>query len=714
MVTFSIIVSLLASILNFLIAGFMLFKDWRDQLNRYYSYFSFCAFGILFNMFITYAVPDLVDLTLVNRLTQLSTVLCFSALLALSFVFPKGPRKFPFKYTVLILTPAYIIAGIAVFTDWNITRAYFRDGTLVRDFRFFYTVYAGVTFVYISLAVGHFIVKYIRTTIAIHRLQMRYVFVATSIAIFIASVTSIILPRFFNYSDVYVMGPSLATFISITSLFYAIASYNIMDITTAAHRTAMYGIISAVIFLPIFGIIFLHDSQLTFFSHVPPALLALIVVLVFIIFSVTVQPGIDRAFKRKQYEFEGIIDTFIRDSEKIRNFRNILERSVDILADSLYLKRAFFVRYSDSTRRYELFYRKGEDVDVDPIDRNSPVVRWFVRNQEPLHIDRVYVDDREFADIRDPLTEFYSRYGISVIIPVYHRRAVLGLICLGVKDTLASFKPDELAKLQQFQSESNVLISNALTYEEAMREQFIARTISLSSDIMSKTIPVSLPNMLAIKFGAFFVPKYGEGVDYFDFLRPGSQGVGVIATDISGVGVNSAMYSVVLRSAFQSSIHEAPSSYSVLQRLNSSLYEYSQGKGGFITGFYYYFDVKSMRLIYSNAGFPPLELFRIEKNDFDSLDTEGIPLGYDPSASYGMGRTYLLRGDIGVVYSKTLVNSKNQKGEVFPVTELRTIVRDSRVAKAQDIAAAIKERYFSFMGISSPESDIVVIVFKIV
>jgi sigma-B regulation protein RsbU (phosphoserine phosphatase) len=220
--------------------------------------------------------------------------------------------------------------------------------------------------------------------------------------------------------------------------------------------------------------------------------------------------------------------------------------------------------------------------------------------------------------------------------------------------------------------------------------------------------------MIGVKFGAFYVPKYGEGVDYFDFLRPGGQGIGCISTDISGVGVNSALYSVVLRSAFQSSIHEAPSSYSVLQRINHVLYKYSEGKGGFITGYYFYYDIKTMRLIYSNAGSPPLELYRIEKNDFDSLDTEGIPLGYDPKASYGMGRTFLLRGDIGVLYSKALINSKNQKGEIFGLARLRNIVKENRALRPTELAKMINEKFSAFMGISSPESDVLSIVFKIV
>ena len=267
--------------------------------------------------------------------------------------------------------------------------------------------------------------------------------------------------------------------------------------------------------------------------------------------------------------------------------------------------------------------------------------------------------------------------------------------------------------MSYFQSKSNDFISSALTYKKAMKEQFISRTLGLSDLIVSKSIPYALPNLKSISFGAFIVPKYDTGTDYFDFIRPGNQGVGVICTDISGVGVNSALYSVVIRSAFQSCLNESPSTYMVMQKINSVLYEYTSGRGELVTAFYFYYDIKSMKLMYTNAGYPALEVFRVEKNNFDSLDTEGIPLGYDNTTSYGIGRTNLLKGDIGVLYSKTLVNSKNHKGEVFTLYKLRGIVSNNRVRHPSEIAEIIKKEYENFMGIASPASDIIVIVFKI-
>jgi len=61
----------------------------------------------------------------------------------------------------------------------------------------------------------------------------------------------------------------------------------------------------------------------------------------------------------------------------------------------------------------------------------------------------------------------------------------------------------------------------------------------------------------------------------------------------------------------------------------------------------------------------------------------------------------------------TLVNSKNHKGEVFTLYKLRGIVSNNRVRHPSEIAEIIKKEYENFMGIASPASDIIVIVFKI-
>ncbi|MBN2159757.1 MAG: SpoIIE family protein phosphatase [Spirochaetes bacterium] len=717
--TISIFVSLAASAMIVFVVVFVLVKDWRDQVMRHFALFSTSSLGILFTMFLTYAFPDYFDLTVMNRITQLSTLMSFSTLFVVSFVFPKPEKPFPFRYTALILLPAVSVGLAVVFTDVTITRAYFKDGVFLRDFNpkySGYVFYSILAFAYLLGAAGNFIRRYITIKVEIYRLQMRYLFVASSFSIIFAAIFSIIMPRFFNYSALYVIGPSLASFFTIFALFYSIIAYNLLDIRTVIHKTVVYVVISMVISLPIFGILLAHERKLWIMGEVPYYVIAAAVVVVFILFSVYVQPLIDRAFKRRQYAFGSIVDNFVRDIASEKNLTDIVRRTVDILHEGLSLRHAFFILLNDQSRKYELFYYRGEGegFNLPPIERNASIIRWFVRNQEILQLSRVYTDDRSFAEVRDEIAAFFNDNGIQVILPVYYERRVIGLLCLGVKETLAGYHTDEMEKLRQLHAKSNDFISTAITYQKAMQEQMVSRTIDLSSQIIGSAVPLSLPNTGTIKFGAFFIPKYAQGSDYFDFIRPGDRGVGVIATDISGVGVNSALYSVLLRSAFHASILDAPSTSTVMGNLNSILNDYGKGKGGLVTAYYFYYDLKSMRLMYSNAGYPALELFRVDKNNFDVLDAEGIPLGYDQRAAYGIGRTNLIRGDIGILYSKTLTTSKNQKGDEYGLLRMRSTVMEYRTRSASEIASQIKNSFESFMGLSSPESDVVVIVFKIV
>ena len=112
--------------------------------------------------------------------------------------------------------------------------------------------------------------------------------------------------------------------------------------------------------------------------------------------------------------------------------------------------------------------------------------------------------------------------------------------------------------------------------------------MDLSSEILSRAVPRNLPKISEISFGAFYIPKYREGIDYFDFLRPTNIGVGVIATDISGRGINNAIYSVILRSSFHSCIEDSHSTFITMQKLNNTLHDYTKGHGGIVKAYYFY------------------------------------------------------------------------------------------------------------------------------
>jgi hypothetical protein len=169
----SIFISLAASAMIIFVVIFVLVKDWRDQLMRYFAMFASSALGILFTMFLTYAFPEYFDLTQLNKITQMATLMTFSSLLTMSFVFPKPEKPFPFWITALVLLPAVAMGIAIVLTDITITKAYFKDGTFIRDYnKEFpgYTIYAATAFAYVLSAFGNVTRKYIITKSPVYQI----------------------------------------------------------------------------------------------------------------------------------------------------------------------------------------------------------------------------------------------------------------------------------------------------------------------------------------------------------------------------------------------------------------------------------------------------------------------------------------------------------------------------------------------------------------
>lgn len=713
MKTLSIIASFLVSVLLIYSIAVLLFRDWKDRVHLAYSFIAITGFGIIFSMFLQYAFPGTPYLTGINRITQASFVSFSGGLVVMSFIYPVRGTKIRFRNIILIMLPAFIISYFALFTELNIKKAYFEGETLIRDFGPTYTAYMIISALYLFWAAGNYIRRYFKSGIEIYRIQLRYVFISSS-AVIIAVVFSVVMPRFYNYTEFYVLGPSIAAFSCVGAFFYGIVSFDMMDITTVIRRAAIYLFISLAIIIPMYGLIQLYYMNIAIFEKFPKYLIEVSLVVLFILFSIYIQPAIYRLFEIRRYKFEAVLDKFAADIVgEIRDPRGMIEKSVDILFDTLDLKNASFLEYNLNEKKFDMYYSRGDQEDSSFTGDVTPVVNWFLDNDNILQLNRLYTDEKSFSESRDVFLEFFNKYGIKIILPVYHRNGVLGLFGLGEKVSQSGYKLYEVMKLETFRREINIHISNAFTYKEAMRDELLQRTLDLSTDILSKSVPISIPGVVGVKFGAFYVPKYRDRMDYFDFLKVGTQGVGVIATDMPGIGFDDPFHSVIMRSAFQTSISEAPSSYSIMQRLNRVLCDYHKGLSAEVKSCYFYYDIKSQRLVYTNAGFPPLEIFRVELNGFEQMDTDGAPLGADPAASYGMGRTNMLRGDIGVLYSTALTNTKNQDGEIFGLTRLQNIVREYRMSDSSVITQNVRENYISFMGDTVPESSVILIVFKV-
>lgn len=708
----SLTASLVSTVILVFTALFVLFKNRGGQSPVYYFMYNTSGACLMFTFFLTYYFHDSSSLTQINRLAQIANLMFSASLLNLSLTYPEREERVRFWIPLLCSIPAFVMMYIVTFTDLSLISVKFENLRLTRVLGPVYNTYAVLSFAYVLLAIGLFIYNYVKIKIETYRLQIRYVILTTSIFIILSYLSSILLPRLFDYYDFYVLGPASVALVATITLFYSIIAYNIMDIRTAIHKTTMYATLSLVVFVPILGIFILYSGG---YVNAGNEVTAASVILVFALFTFFFQPRIDRTFRKRVVDIEFITNRYIQKASRLKTLDDLIKAGADELQKGMGLVRTIFFRYDDERRLFAKTYDTDRNALPDEvIERNFPLIQWFTRNQEILPLNRIYTDEESFRTIRTPVAQFFSKYDARAILPLYYENRIYGMLCLGMKENMSSITPDEIEKLNDFRLSANEFMVTSLAYDKAKKDQFISRSLELSGTILDNSSTQALPEFKNLRFSSLISPKYTDGTDYYDFIQPTQETLGILCSDVSGIGINNALYAVIIRSVFHSCVNEAASPFIIMKRINLVLNEYTKGGGELATAMYAFYDSRSRRLSYTNAGFPPIELFRLEKNDFDSLDTEGSPLGFAQESEYGTGRTELKTGDICVIYSKSLINSKNSEGESFGLLRLRSIVKESKTRTPQEIMRNLKSAIEKFMGIEQPDSDVTALIIKVV
>ena len=708
----NMVISLISSIVLIFTAFFVLFKNRGKQSPVYYFQYNISGSGLLFCMFLTYFLYDSPHLTQINRFTQAFTLFFAVSVFNLSLTFPEREVRTKFYIPLLCAIPGIIMALIVVLTDLSAVNVRFENMKLIRGTGPAYIFYGILASGYILAAMGLFIYNYVTIKIETYRLQIRYVILTTSVFIILAFIGSIWLPRAFGIYHFYVVDPAMVALVATVTLVYSIISINIMDIRTALHKTVMYATFSLTIFLPILAVFILRERGILKTHNV---LIAGFVVLSFALFGLFLQPIIDQAFRKMTIDVQHIINTYIQKASRLKTMEDLVKTMSEELHNGLGLVRTVFFQYDYNRRLFVKSYDTDRtSLEDETIERNFPLIQWFTRNQEILPVNRIYTDDESFRSTRGAVESFFLKYDINAVLPLFYESRIYGMICLGIKQNMKSLTPDEVTQLDEFRLRANEFLVTSLAYDQAKKDQFISRSLELSSEILLNSAAPAVPEFKNMKFSSLLSPKYMSGTDYYDFIQPTQDTIGILCSDVSGVGINNALYSVIIRSVFHSCVNEASSPYIIMKRINLVLNEYTRGGGELATAMYAFYDSRTRRLSYTNAGFPPMELFRIDKNDFDSLDTEGSPLGYAQESEYGTGRTELKTGDICVIYSKSLINSKNSEGEAFGLLRLRNVIREYRSRMPAEIVKNLKATLEKFMGIEQPDSDVTALIIKIV
>lgn len=344
--------------------------------------------------------------------------------------------------------------------------------------------------------------------------QMKYVFFGFT-ALICASV---------DYAPMYLEEPFypfgvIFVFIFTTLISYAIIRHRLMDIAVVIRR-GILGAVALALLLFVHTMIINLTQQ--YLGYVLSSFMSMLVI-IGLFFSKPVRNRLQRIFDRFVYQgrygYQEVLKRSAKALVSILQLDALLNYLVTLIVDSFDTKRVAVFLIQEGAEEYVIAASHGIDKNIINrfvLNKDSSIINWFKSEKS------VFV--KEEKEIAFPESEFNAVYqnlaeiGAKVIIPIFYKEKLRGIITLDNKGFGAMYAQQDLDMLNTLADEAAVAIENAYLYEEAITDgltrvyhhkYFILRLKEELSRSRRYKHPLSLI-MLDVDHFKLFNDKYGH------------------------------------------------------------------------------------------------------------------------------------------------------------------------------------------------------------
>lgn len=277
----------------------------------------------------------------------------------------------------------------------------------------------------------------------------------------------------------------------------------------------------------------------------------------------------------------------------------------------------------------------------------------------------------------------------------------VGLLYLDSRLDLADLSSGNREILQTLALEASTVLENARLLEEDRGRRRMEEELRIARVLQQDLLPSKLPTTGWFRVAGSSVPSQQVGGDYFDAAPAAGNWWTMVLADVSGKGVGSALLASLLQGAFLHAPTDEPSIRLMFERLNTYLYERTEGEK-YATVFYAALH-ESGRMLWSNAGHCAPALINAA-GESRSLDPTSMPVGMLDIATFSVRETHLTSGTRLVVYSDGYPDAQNPQGETFDQDRLAGVLRDSSAYGAERLHAALSAALRRFTA-GAPQRD---------
>jgi sigma-B regulation protein RsbU (phosphoserine phosphatase) len=193
-------------------------------------------------------------------------------------------------------------------------------------------------------------------------------------------------------------------------------------------------------------------------------------------------------------------------------------------------------------------------------------------------------------------------------------------------------------------------------------------------------------------------------------LSPDSYGI--VVGDVSGHGISSALLMAGVRAYLRGRVTQSGSAAEIISDVNRLVSADTIETNQFMTLFFLVIDARTGQITWVRAGHDPALLYSPDKNHFEKLEGQGLPLGVEESWQYQDYTRTVRSGQILILTTDGVMEAHNKENEMFGRDRLMEIIRQYANLGAEGIRLAVIDAVSAFRGEAHQEDDITLVVLK--
>lgn len=231
--------------------------------------------------------------------------------------------------------------------------------------------------------------------------------------------------------------------------------------------------------------------------------------------------------------------------------------------------------------------------------------------------------------------------------------------------------------------------------EKIAQERRSAQEREFAKQVQSRLFPQMLPRLKSLDYAGICIQAREVGGDYYDFLSPGPQRLGLVLGDISGKGMAAALLmanlQANLRSQYASAWNE-PKAF--LESVNRLFYQ-NTVESAYATLFFAEYDDQACHLRYANCGHYSALLLRAA-GKLERLHSTATVLGLFEDWKCETDERELRQGDALVLYTDGVTESFDERGNEFGEDRLIDVLQRHLDSPTQNMVSAVVDEVRAF------------------